>query len=421
MSSKPGAGTDRLHALDAVRGFALLLGVFLHSAGAYIPNFAGWSISDDPSLVTASMFYVIHIFRMTTFFFLAGFFARLALERKGARSFIVDRLTRVLVPLIVAWPLIKPLMTGAAKYWGSVVGGSGALPYELVTPFQGPGSASVIAGFPWGHLWFLYMLLWFYAAALVLRWTVNLIDRWGLIGRGLDPLVGLLVKSHLGPILLGAPFLAIVLTSGDWQMYFGIPAPIFGLVPPEATLVGHGMAFGLGWLVHRQIGLIRVWERGWWLYLAAAVGCSAACLWLIGPVPVLAFATLEARTVLYGVLYMVAAWAWTFAFIGAALKFLSGYSAARRYIADASYWIYLVHVPLVMAIHVGLSRFEIPSLAKYGITLGIALPILFASYQLLVRYSVIGRVLNGRRKPAGSDADGGSGQDPSRQPSSVTA
>jgi peptidoglycan/LPS O-acetylase OafA/YrhL len=419
MSRNPGAGSDRLHALDAVRGFALLLGVFLHGAGAYIPNFAGWSISDDPSLVAASIFYVIHIFRMTTFFFLAGFFARLALERKGARPFISDRLMRVLVPLIVAWPLIKPLMTGAAKYWGSVTAGTGALPYELVTPFWGPGFTGPLAGFPWGHLWFLYMLLWFYAAALLLRWTVNLVDRGGLVGKGLDAVVAFLVKSHLAVVLLGLPFLAVVLTSADWQMYFGIPAPIFGLVPPEATLVGHGMAFGLGWFVHRQIPLIRVWEGTWWLYFAIAIGCSAACLWMIGPVPVLSFATLDVKTAAYGVLYLTAAWAWTFALIGGALKFLSGYSAVRRYIADASYWIYLVHVPLVMAIHVWLSRFEIPSLAKYAITLCFTLAIVLATYQLLVRHSIIGRVLNGRRKSGGADG-GGKGPTPSREPSPAT-
>jgi peptidoglycan/LPS O-acetylase OafA/YrhL len=32
------------------------------------------------------------------------------------------------------------------------------------------------------------------------------------------------------------------------------------------------------------------------------------------------------------------------------LKFLSNYSATRRYIADASYWIYLMHLPVVAAV-----------------------------------------------------------------------
>jgi peptidoglycan/LPS O-acetylase OafA/YrhL len=116
---------------------------------------------------------------------------------------------------------------------------------------------------------------------------------------------------------------------------------------------------------------------------------------------------------------MVAAWCWTFAIIGAALKFLSGYGAARRYVADASYWIYLAHVPLVMAIHVALRGVELPSLLKYAITLAIALPILLVTYQLLVRHSVIGRVLNGSRKPGGPR--GGPGAGAASEPSPATA
>ena len=36
-------------------------------------------------------FYVLHIFRMTVFFVLAGFFARMLLERRGVGGFIANR------------------------------------------------------------------------------------------------------------------------------------------------------------------------------------------------------------------------------------------------------------------------------------------------------------------------------------------
>jgi hypothetical protein len=80
-----------------------------------------------------------------------------------------------------------------------------------------------------------------------------------------------------------------------------------------------------------------------------------------------------------------------------ALRFLSGFSRARRYIADASYWLYLVHLPIVMALQVAVSRLDWPWPVKFAAILLIAFPLLFASYQLLVRYSVIGAALNGRR------------------------
>ena len=93
----------------------------------------------------------------------------------------------------------------------------------------------------------------------------------------------------------------------------------------------------------------------------------------------------------------MATWTATFAVIGLALRFLSGFSHARRYIADASYWLYLIHLPIVMALQVAVSRLDWPWPAKFAAILVIAFPLMFASYQLLVRYSFIGTVLNGRR------------------------
>ena len=84
--------------------------------------------------------------------------------------------------------------------------------------------------------------------------------------------------------------------------------------------------------------------------------------------------------------------------IGLAMRFCSGYSATRRYVADASYWLYLIHLPLIMALQVALSRLDWPWWMKFPLILGIAFPILFASYQYLVRYSFIGAILNGRRE-----------------------
>ena len=94
----------------------------------------------------------------------------------------------------------------------------------------------------------------------------------------------------------------------------------------------------------------------------------------------------------------MAIWTTTFAVIGlVALRFLSGFSAASRYIADSSYWLYLIHLPIVMALQVVVSPLDWPWPLKFAAILLIALPVMLVSYQVLVRYSVIGAVLNGRR------------------------
>ena len=93
---------DRLHALDAVRAYALLLGVVLHSAAAFLQGFPIPMWLDEPSAGAAVIYYVIHMFRMSAFFLMAGFFARVLVERRGVGAFVKDRLKRVGVALRVA-------------------------------------------------------------------------------------------------------------------------------------------------------------------------------------------------------------------------------------------------------------------------------------------------------------------------------
>ena len=52
------------------------------------------------------------------------------------------------------------------------------------------------------------------------------------------------------------------------------PRPI--LVTNLQAVFGFGTAFGFGWLLHRQIDLIRILERRWLLYLVLAIGLIAA-------------------------------------------------------------------------------------------------------------------------------------------------
>jgi glucans biosynthesis protein C len=95
--------------------------------------------------------------------------------------------------------------------------------------------------------------------------------------------------------------------------------------------------------------------------------------------------------------YALAIWTTTFAAIGLALRFMSGFSPTRRYLADASYWLYVIHLPIVMALQVAVSQLDWPWPIKFATSLAVALPVMLVSYHLMVRHSFIGVVLNGRR------------------------
>jgi len=117
---------NRLHALDAIRGIALLLGLLLHGSISFWPGLdsVGFPVSDNSKSMTLTyMFYVLHMFRMTVFFLIAGFFAHLSLTRKGYPVFLKDRFKRIAIPMICAWLvslilMIPVVLWAASKFSG---------------------------------------------------------------------------------------------------------------------------------------------------------------------------------------------------------------------------------------------------------------------------------------------------------------
>lgn len=383
---------ERLHALDAVRGFALLLGIVFHATVSFVPAPAKIWIVQDSHLSTtlAVLFFAAHVFRMTTFFLIAGFFAHMSFHRRGAKAFIKDRSIRIALPLLLGWPMVFAAILAVA-IWAAASANGGHLP-------AGPPPAwPAFPKFPLTHLWFLYVLLELYAAVLILRSGVAMIDKTSRIRSTVDRLIGLVVRSPFAPVVLAVPVGVAFATDPKWLMWFGVKTPDMSLVTNPQAWVGFGTAFGFGWLLHRQMGLLQALERRWLLNLLLATGLIAASLGIAGVTPQVTPFTNHATTLAGAACYALATWTATFAVIGVALRFLSGFSRARRYIADSSYWLYLIHLPIVMALQVAVSRLNWPWPAKFAAILLIAFPLMFASYRLLVRDSFIGAVLNGRR------------------------
>jgi len=398
------APTERLHALDAVRGFALLLGIFFHATMSFLVGPAQmWLIVDkSPSVALTVVFFVSHIFRMTTFFLIAGFFAHLMFHRRGERGFIRDRLRRIGIPLVAGWPLIAASLAGCL-IWGAWVMNGGKLP-----PPPPPDPNAPALAFPLTHLWFLYVLLWFYAGTVLVRGAIERVDRAGRLRERLERIVGAIVRSPFAVVLLALPAWCGLLLLSTWRPWFGIPTPDGSLLPNIGAVAAFGSAFVFGWFLHRQSELLDVIERRWPFHLAIALGATVASLAQIGVTADVTVHPHDLATAGYAATYVLAVWSWTFALIGAALRYLSDYSATRRYVADASYWLYLVHLPIVLVLQIVVSQWSLHWSMKYALILGIAFPIMFVTYRYWVRNTFIGAVLNGRRYPPASRAPGGS-------------
>lgn len=396
MSGVDGTGGgDRFHALDAVRASALLLGIVLHATLSFWPGMRelNWPISDEStSAGLAALFFVVHIFRMSVFYVIAGFFAHLLLVRLGAWGLVKNRLRRIALPFVVSMlvvlpPLILPFIWGQRQ-----LGISG--PPLIRPPVPDPQLP------PWGHLWFLYLLLVLYALWLLARVVLRAIDRHDRLPAAIDGALRVLIVRRVAPLVLAAPTAVVLYCTPWWSMWQGIPPPIMGFIPNFPALLAFGSAFAFGWFLHRQPTLLDALARDGFAYLLAAAAASAVALFLIGATPRLNVVELpRAERIAFSVSYNLATWCWMFGLIGTAVRFLRQPDARWRYLADASFFVYLVHLPIVYALQTWMLLWPIHWSVKYVLVVSITLAVSLGLYHVGVRNTFVGLFLNGRRYP----------------------
>jgi hypothetical protein len=144
--------TDRMHSLDFLRAFALLMGVLLHVLMLFLEPFDG----SEPRLGASIIFIWIHTWRMPLFMLLAGFFTALSLSKRDVGNYALNRLIRLGVPILLLWAVIPAIDETTSDIF--------KLP-ELIS--------WVLYDVPFilrlDHLWFLYYLLIFYGVLLLLK------------------------------------------------------------------------------------------------------------------------------------------------------------------------------------------------------------------------------------------------------------
>ena len=82
-----------------------------------------------------------------------------------------------------------------------------------------------------------------------------------------------------------------------------------------------------------------------------------------------------------------------------ALRFLRHENPAIRYLADSSYWLYIVHLPLLVALEAVVSKWPLPAELKLVLVVAAGMAVMLATYRWFVRSTFLGALLNGRRYP----------------------
>lgn len=188
----------------------------------------------------------------------------------------------------------------------------------------------------------------------------------------------------------------------QWFMGDGGATPILGpdtstgLLPIPHVFAYYAIFFGFGAI---YFGFDdpsgRVGER-WWLPLA--LGLALTLGWT-GPAG-FGLAPMSQRILS---VFLQAAYPWllTFGLMGLFRRVCSVQNPKMQYLSDSAYWLYLAHLPLIIAAQLAVKDLPIPALAKFLLIVVVVTLFLFWTYQVMVRYTKLGRFLNGpRTRPA---------------------
>jgi glucan biosynthesis protein C len=382
----PSSGV-RYYYMDSLRSILMSLGVVLHAARLYGTE-GDWVVSDpvqDPVYNGVSWF--IHIFRMPAFFVIAGFFAAMVFSKYGWRRFISNRMQRIGVPLVCAAVLLNFPQ---------------AILIHLFTGARGAERASDLLASSWqiwsggrwvAHLWFLIVLIVYYAMVLLLEW------RWAAGSVGARRLKAIFSNSinKLNPkhlldlVILAAPGWMVLVMAGT-----KVAPRLFqaqGLLQVDLyTLLEYAPFFVLGYLLYGRDQMIREFSRPAW-YDALVISAGGAGLYAVRGAKGLVVGTV--RTYAYTLLQ----WKTSQLCFALALRFMNRPSRGFYFLSDASYTIYLFHHILVVGMGFALLdrpwgphlKFALVVVVTYGLCITI-------HRYVIMRYSKVSLMFNGRAR-----------------------
>lgn len=390
----------RLDYLDAARAFALLLGIVFHASLSFMPMFIGWAVMDVSTSSIVSVFVMVaHSFRMELFFLIAGFFSHMSLHSHGMSNFLGSRALRIAVPCAVGWFLLRPLLVSGWVMGGESMRGEVNVPGGLMAGFSSLAKlpSDLFVG---THLWFLYYLLMISALVILLRYLL------GYLLRSYKPLEqNLLRMADVSMVWMSTSKVAILALATPtavclWFMsHWSVDTPDKSLVPHYPALLIYGGFFQFGWLLHRQAALMEQFSRLTWNKLLLCLLGLVVTGWIYTLSVKLSHPHYNLWKAAFVFCHAITMWLLVALTIGLFKRFFDRPSQTMRYLADSSYWLYLIHLPIVIFLQIAVAELGWHwSLKLIGISLTtIVLSILI--YDAFVRSTVIGRVLNGKRKP----------------------
>lgn len=385
----------RRNELDWLRTFAVLGLIPFHAAVIFTTGSGDYVKNAETSRAVDAFVAFISVWGIPLIFFIAGAGARFALQLRTPSQYLRERFTRLVIPFLFGIVAIVPIQV----YIGQVAR-TGSLP--AVVPFYADHLAMLLriftgvvptTGADWiGHLWFIPQLILF--ALLILP-----VDRFFYAPGGRRLLNFLASRGDgIGILLLfGLPLgLANLLFQGGSTL-----SPELGRVAGLSLFVTFLLDFMYGYVIYADARLEAAVRRAGppALLLAVPIWGAVEAFKLAGwrPAP-----GVTPGYAVYSLVFGYVSWLWVVAILSYGMRYLARTNGLLRYLNEATYPVYVLHMPILSLVALFVVRWDLPLLLKLLLITVATLVVTFGIYDLVVRRVGILRFLFGlkRRPPA---------------------
>jgi glucan biosynthesis protein C len=362
----------RLLYLDWLRVLAVL-GVFYYHTLRPFDATSDWNVKNtDLSLVATFFVAFFSTWGIPLLFLVAGAASWFALRSRSRRQFLGERSLRLLLPLFVGFLLLSPPQAYVEAFTHGRFAGSffQFVPW-FFTHIQ-PSWHIVWIGTYAYHLWFL-AFLWLYS---LLALPLFVFLRGAAGSRVLDKLAAWC--SRPGGIFLFVLPIAII------QMALRAAFPVY---PDWADFTFWFAFFVYGYLLFSRPSFTEAIRRQGWFALGIAILCELVIFALsfgrfwpwdipLGYTPIFLF---------FQLLFSIHTWAWLVFILSCGIRWLNHSSKVLPYANEAVLPFYVLQQPAVIVIAFYVVQWDMAVGLKWLILSTLALALILAVYELLIR------------------------------------
>jgi glucans biosynthesis protein C len=376
----PGPGA-RLYFIDWLRILAVLLLFPFHTLRVFNAADPFYVKASPESSVVTHVLSFISVWHMPLLFFLAGCSTYFALGKRSGGGYAWERAKRLLVPFVFGFLILIPPQTWFGGRFNS--GYSQSYGHYLISGdflrWNVRDGGDYFGGFGIGQLWFILFLL-------IISLVVLPLVVWGVRGRGAGRMRSF-SRRLSRPVWWLLPVVILLVASAAPEI-------------PGGNIVYYLAVFLLGYVSVCHGSFVESARR--YRVPALVVGLGLSLLWVLTAGLRDSLADPSAALVGLNFLGVAAVWLSIVGFLGFGKRYLDRTSPMQRYLAEASYPVYILHQTVIVVMAFYLVGMDIPRVAQWVLLFVAVVLATFALYEIVRRVNPL-RFLFGmrpRRRPA---------------------